>query len=248
MRAANAPCRAWGESRRGFSLIDVLVTVSVISILIGLMLPTVAGIRETTRKVICASNARQIGLGVAMYADEHRGNLPSSRFAAKFAGDPASQPENLMMVRVQQGPTGWDGVGVLFEQNYLSAPGVYYCPSHRGAHPYRDYAELWSGEPAEIYANYHFRGSFPNGTSFTTLLSRFRPEASLVTDGLKTKWDFNHLVGANVVGADLRVVWIDDRAKTVDGMLAANADDFDAGDKVMDAWNELDAKMRQPGR
>lgn len=229
---------------RAFSLVDVLVTIAVISVLIGIMLPTIAGVRETTRKVVCASNARQHGLAVAMYADDYRGVMPPSRFAPKFTDDPTAQPAEMMLVRGQSLPhNGWDGLGVLFASNYLNAPGVYYCPSHRGRHPQSNYSDLWTGGPADISANYHYRGATASGSPY---LSRFEPNSGIISDGLQTRWDLNHLLGANVIAADLRVAWIDDRGRTFEQMLANSASDLDANDKVVDAWQFIDEKLRQP--
>lgn len=241
--ARRAP-RATGAGARGFSLIDVLVTISVIAVLVGLMLPTIAGIRETTRKVVCASNARQLGLGIVMFADDHRGAMPPSRFALKRPEDPNAQPSLMSLVRVQEVANSWDGLGVLFDSDYLNAPGVFYCPSHRGLHPYRDYAELWTGDPAEVYCNYHYRGSTPEGR---TQLSMFSPDMAIISDGLQNTLDINHLFGANVIAADLRVAWIDtvgggfDLASPTDNEAVANT-------KVTNAWEFIDAKLKTPGR
>src|SRR6187401_2774510 len=66
---------------RAFSLVDVLVTLAVISVLIGLLLPTLSGVRETTRQVVCRSNVRQIGFGIILFADDRAGKLPPSVYA-----------------------------------------------------------------------------------------------------------------------------------------------------------------------
>src|ERR1041384_2854087 len=64
--------------RRAFTLVDVLVSVAVIGILIGLLMPGLARVNSQSRRVVCSSNLRQIGLGLAMYASDYRGLLPPS--------------------------------------------------------------------------------------------------------------------------------------------------------------------------
>jgi len=59
-------------TRSGFTLIEVLVVLSIITLLISMLLPALGHARANARMVWCASNQRQIVSALAMYGDESR--------------------------------------------------------------------------------------------------------------------------------------------------------------------------------
>jgi prepilin-type N-terminal cleavage/methylation domain-containing protein/prepilin-type processing-associated H-X9-DG protein len=65
---------------RAFTLIELMVVISIIAILIGILLPTLSAARLRARKVTCSAELRQIGLAVQMYRDEWNGVFPTARY------------------------------------------------------------------------------------------------------------------------------------------------------------------------
>ncbi len=81
------------RSHNAFTLIELLVVIGVISLLARLLFPVFARAREKARQTACASNLRQIGLAVFMYAQDNDslfpyGGDPADVYAHDFAGTP----------------------------------------------------------------------------------------------------------------------------------------------------------------
>jgi len=63
-------------NKHGFTLVELLTSISIISILAGIGLPTLSTAREKAKRTICANNQRQIVMGMNMYAQDYDGVLP----------------------------------------------------------------------------------------------------------------------------------------------------------------------------
>ena len=73
---------------RGFTLVDVLVVISVIGLVVALSLPAVQSAREASRRAQCSGNLRQIGLAIYAYEGAFA-SLPPGRvktYDPRFAG------------------------------------------------------------------------------------------------------------------------------------------------------------------
>ena len=64
---------------RGFTLIELLVVIAIIAILAAILFPVFARAREKARQTTCASNLKQMALGMLMYAQDYDETLPSYR-------------------------------------------------------------------------------------------------------------------------------------------------------------------------
>ncbi len=64
--------RVWRGRRSGFTLIELLVVIAVLSILMGLLLPTIRAVRRQAKNTQCLSNVGQCAYAVQMYLEEYR--------------------------------------------------------------------------------------------------------------------------------------------------------------------------------
>ena len=69
-------------SRRAVTLIEILCAVGIVAIVLALVLPGMLYTREASRRAVCQSNLRQIGLAVLQYERSHHA-LPPGRDAAE---------------------------------------------------------------------------------------------------------------------------------------------------------------------
>lgn len=69
-----------GAAPRAFTLTELLVTVSVISILAGLLLPALSGSKASSQRTQCASNLRQLGIAACLYVDDNLDSYPIAQY------------------------------------------------------------------------------------------------------------------------------------------------------------------------
>ena len=223
-----------------------MVSVGVIVVLIGLMMPAIRKATETAHRVVCASNVRQMGIGLLMYADANNDLIVPTTFY-----DPTrNRPQQMLILRlsgVGGAPRdfspetgGWDGLGLLFHGEYLDNTGCFYCPSHTGSHPFDEYAKNFGPVPDFVVGNYQYRGAGPNGQRH---LFKIEPRrTALIADGMRIRSDYNHKIGSNVMRADLSVTWYRDMG----GELVSHLPLTDAtarASPVITAWELIDRQL-----
>lgn len=74
--------------KRGFTLVEILVIVAIISVLAMMLFPAFQSARNMARTTVCQSNLKQLGMAVALYVQDYdrfpRGLDPSDKYAPEI--------------------------------------------------------------------------------------------------------------------------------------------------------------------
>jgi len=138
------------SSKRGFTLVELLVVITIIGILISLLLPAVQAAREAARRAQCNNNLKQLGLAVLNHESALKA-MPTNGWFCSYLGHPDrgagyKQPgswlfnilpymEQSPLYSLQAAKTGSNLK--LAAQTLMSTPVAgFYCPSRRQAKAY----------------------------------------------------------------------------------------------------------------
>ena len=61
----------WGQGQGGFTLLELLMVIAIISVLAALLLPALSRAKMAAYRVQCASNLHQIGVALTLYVDDY---------------------------------------------------------------------------------------------------------------------------------------------------------------------------------
>jgi prepilin-type processing-associated H-X9-DG protein len=113
-------------------LVELLVVVAIIGILISLVMPSLASVRDRAKTVQCASNLRQIGQALVAYQAENGGNFPVGLQGASVGDRVTWLSELRAYLR--------GGSDILADQDQASLRAIFTCPAAglpgRGTHHY----------------------------------------------------------------------------------------------------------------
>ncbi len=96
------------HSNKGFSLVELLVTIGIISFLLSIIVPALGRARDQSNLIVCRSRLRNLVTGCLMYSGEHDSKLPLDK--------KLDNPHKGL-------------INMLSEGDYIDSMECYFCPS-----------------------------------------------------------------------------------------------------------------------
>lgn len=209
-------CKKPPLSRKAFSLIEILVTISIIAVLVALLFPSIDSMKRAANRATCTSNLRAMSGVWTSYAADHEGNYPSNGYVAP--------EDNFGNWNVLRGNV----VNDLFQNGYASDPRIFFCPSatvpkypnfgREYAAPTGQYGisyDIYCGQLVAESSNEQLNNNLPparttrTATSKTPLMFDDTPRYSAEGFTLANHYNKNTLkpYGGNAVFCDGHVEW-----------------------------------------
>ena len=196
--------------KKGFTLIELLVVIAIIAILASIIMPALGRAREAARRAGCISNLHNIGLMVAMYANDNGQLLPwfvggAYLNWAGFFGDQAAA------LRSVPAMTEW--IGVMGTAYYEGRWKGLICPSAVKLDPAG--LDNWG---FELTAQGFLDGAdvqwTDNNSFYVASWSKFRAASyelltshPMVTQQFGETIDSTNMPGDSIIGGDRVVGW-----------------------------------------
>lgn len=170
----HAPALGFRDSRAaGFTLVEMLVVIAILSLLAGILFPILATARGKAREIACLSNVRHAGLAISMYAQDYDGYYP-------VAVDPADRDTPQIWNSRPDFKAQIPSLPWLHEvlQPYIKSRDMFHCPADSGI-VIEDFTGLELGCLPTCFGKY--------GTSYlyrTEIAARHLSEAGFQTPAL----------------------------------------------------------------
>ncbi len=204
------------QRQPGFSIVELMVCLGIISLLIGMLMPAIQRIRGSAALIQCQSNLRQMGMAIHMYHNEY-GYLPATRHEQVTNSNqnlsfslnwqtwllPYLEQSALWEESVRAVATGMPPFHNPPHVGYATVVKIFICPLDERLHqPMLDYRGQWAAFTSYIgnsgsmpgdgvlYAKAYLKlGQIPDGAS-TTIMVGERPPPDHGTAG--TWYTYQH--------------------------------------------------------
>jgi len=147
---------------RAFTLIEILVTISIIGLLLGILIPSLSRARLQSKAVSCSTNLRTLGQGWNLYANDNRGMAVPGRLPLYSEGGFQNPANHYRISTGKKYRPRWPAL----MQAAVGDPAIRKPQTSRSRQNYRSkvytcpVASDWTDERNSAYGyNYQFLGS-----------------------------------------------------------------------------------------
>jgi len=134
--------------RKGLTLTELLVVISVISLLTAVLMPVLAMTRRRGKTLLCLSNLRQLAIAAHVYADNNDGYYPIAYMSEFTKTKFIAYAWDFTTIKDWSSGQGKVIPGLLWQGTKIEE--IQQCPSFRGAHN-------WFNDP---YTGYNYNTSY----------------------------------------------------------------------------------------
>ncbi len=187
--------RAVRARRSGFTLVELLVVISIMAVLIALIVPVGKGLRESNAAMSCHARMQHIGVALKAYFMDEQG-LPPLGVRVDGAGEP-------MDVAVDT--NRWPGLMVLYDYGYIGSRKTFHCP--RDVYAVKGSAEYYqSYTDKDANAKTEYDGSDIPVNAYRYMPHRWAPDTSVVGSDFYRQLDTDPGEIVDIGGADYKIV------------------------------------------
>ncbi|AQQ09874.1 hypothetical protein L21SP3_01694 [Sedimentisphaera cyanobacteriorum] len=136
--------------KKGFTLVELLVVISIIALLLSILLPALGRAREMTRRIVCLSNMRQMLIAVSSYQTNNNDHFPPALLDVYGPNaNPYVHYAWDFTRRYNMATNSWDySPGLIWEGQGIEK--IQQCPSFKGP-------AMWEGDR---YTGYNYNTSY----------------------------------------------------------------------------------------
>ena len=150
--------------RSAFTLIELLVVITIISVLIGIAVPTMSSMQTAGRKVQSLSNMRQLGTAFQLYCGQNDGALPGEGESSPTWGTLAGTANATAWFNVLPATGGFPAAS-----SYASQPANFYNKANLLYVPAANYPSTKVSGPGPLFAVAYCSKLASSGTDATSL-------------------------------------------------------------------------------
>ena len=132
------------RQKKGFTLIELLVVIAIIALLLAVLMPSLAKVKEAGRRIVCGSHMHELGLSIRLYCEQEDDFLPAMRVASNGVVNNTQATNHHARWWRTLGSSGghsyWN-LGLLWKAGILEGNGkIFFCPGSKAKFKYKDYA------------------------------------------------------------------------------------------------------------